>query len=153
MVIAAGRFTGYRGTAADITQRKSAEQRARLEHRVAQHLADAPDAGTGLRAAIRDICESEGWDCGRYFEADDEAGVLRFRESWGVDDPEVRRFLEASGAMTQARGGGLAGRVWQSGEPLWVADIRKDPRLSPMGLAIAGEIRRASCRERVWIPV
>ena len=138
-----GAFLGYRGTAADITERKAAELRARLEHRVVQHLAGARDARAGLGAVLREICESEGWDCGRYFEADEAAGTLRYAEGWGVDAPEVRRFLEASRGLTLARGTGLAGVVWASGEPLWVADIRKDPRVSQVSLAIMGEIRGA----------
>jgi diguanylate cyclase (GGDEF)-like protein/PAS domain S-box-containing protein len=140
---AAGGFAGYRGTAADITARKSTEQRARLEHRVAQHLAEAQDVRAGLAAVMREICESEGWDCGRYFEGDGKAGLLRVVEAWGVDDPGVLRFLEDSRGMTLARGAGLAGAVWASGAPLWAADVRKDPRLSPLGLAIAGEMRGA----------
>ena len=140
---AGGRFLGYRGTASDITARKAAEQRVRLEHRVAQRLAEAGNVHAGLAAVIRDICESEGWDCGRYFEADEAAGVLRFGDAWGVEDAEVQRFLEASRPMVQPRGAGIAGEVWQSGAPLWVADIRKDARVSALGLAINGEMRGA----------
>jgi len=140
---AEGRFAGYRGVGSDITARKLAERRLRLEHEVARILAAAPDARAGLQGAIRVVCETEVWDCGRYFEVDAGAGLLRHSEAWGVDDPEVRRFLEDSRGMTLARGDGLAGRVWDSGEPAWVADIRKDARVSPRGLAIMGEMRGA----------
>lgn len=137
----AGGFKGYRGTATDITQRKAAEQRIRLEHRIAQHLAQAADARDGLRAVMRDICESDGWDCGQYFEVDAGAGQLRFRDAWGVADPEVQRFIENSRTTARSRGHGVTGRVWDGGEPLWVADLRDDARVSPAGRRIIGSMR------------
>ncbi|MGE3570825.1 MAG: PAS domain S-box protein [Burkholderiales bacterium] len=138
-----GRFTGYRGTATDITERKQAERRLRLEHDVARLLAEAQDERAGLTGALRAICEAEGWACGRYYEVDEAAGVLRYRESWGVDDPEVRRFIEGTRGMKHARGVGLRGHVWQTGEPLWISDLRADARVSPEGRDQIGEFRGA----------
>ena len=138
-----GRFAGYRGTATDITERKQAESRAALEHRVVQALAEAPDTRTGLRAALRELCEAEGWDCGQFYEADDAAGVLRQVEGWGVDEPGVQRFLEASSQYAPARGVGLRGLAWATGEVLWVEDVNADPRTSPAGRAISGDMTSA----------
>jgi diguanylate cyclase (GGDEF)-like protein/PAS domain S-box-containing protein len=138
-----GRFAGYRGTATDITERKQAERRLRLEHDVARLLADARDEHAGLTGAMRALCEAEGWACGRYFEVDERANLLRLRGSWGGEDPEVRRFLEASRALEYPPGIGVRGHVWQSGEPLWVADLQADARVTPQGRAMMGEFRAA----------
>jgi diguanylate cyclase (GGDEF)-like protein/PAS domain S-box-containing protein len=138
-----GRFAGYRGTATDITERKQAERRLRLEHDVARLLADARDEHAGLTGAMRALCEAEGWACGRYFEVDERANLLRLRGSWGGEDPEVRRFLEASRALEYPPGVGVRGHVWQSGEPLWVADLQSDARVTPQGRAMMGEFRAA----------
>src|SRR5882762_10372695 len=89
---ASGAFKGYRGVGKDITERKRAEQLQALEHAVSRSLADADNASEGLKAAIRAVCETEGWECGRYFRVDEKAGVLRFADAWSVPDPAVERF-------------------------------------------------------------
>ncbi len=127
---AAGQFKGYRGIGRDITARKRDEELQRLEHSVTRCLAEAESADAGISAVLRSICETLGWECGRYFDADERAGVLRFSTAWGSAQPAVQRFLDDSRSMTYRRGEGLSGSVWQSGEPLWVGDVKNDRRAS-----------------------
>ena len=136
-----GRFAGYRGIAKDITVRKRAEELQNLEHSVAHRIAAAESVTAGMTAVIRAICEMEGWECGRYFRVDGEAGVLRFGESWGVQDPAIQESLERSRGIAYKPGAGLMGRVWQSGLPLWVADITKDPRAQRTAFSVDIGIR------------
>jgi diguanylate cyclase (GGDEF)-like protein/PAS domain S-box-containing protein len=125
---ASGRFAGYRGIAKDITERKRAEELQNLEHAVAHSIAAAESVTAAMTAVIRAICETESWECGRYFRPDNDAGVLRFGESWGVPEPAIQEFIERSRGINHRQGSGLMGRVWQSGQPLWVADVTKDSR-------------------------
>ena len=76
-----GKFQGYRGIGKDITERKREERLRALEHAVNRDLADADEVHACLKAVIRTVCESQGWDCGRYFAVDEEAHVLRFAEA------------------------------------------------------------------------
>jgi diguanylate cyclase (GGDEF)-like protein/PAS domain S-box-containing protein len=122
------RFRGYRGIAKDVTETKRAQELQSLEHSVANSIAEAESVTAAVTAAIRAICETEGWECGRYFRPDNEAGVLRFGESWGVQDPAIQEFIARSREIAYKPGVGLMGRVWQSGQPLWVADVTKDSR-------------------------
>jgi diguanylate cyclase (GGDEF)-like protein/PAS domain S-box-containing protein len=123
-----GRFRGYRGIAKDITDTRRAQELQSLEHFVAHAIAAAESVTAAMTAAIRAICETEGWECGRYFRPDSEAGVLRFGESWGIQDPAIQEFLERSREIVYRAGVGLMGRVWESGQPLWVADLTRDSR-------------------------
>jgi len=123
-----GRFRGYRGIAKDITDTRRAQELQSLEHSVAHSIAAAESVTAAMTAAIRAICETEGWECGRYFRPDSEAGVLRFGESWGIQDPAIQEFLERSREILYKPGTGLMGRVWLSGQPLWVADLTRDSR-------------------------
>ena len=127
----------------DVTARKREEQLLALEHAVTRTLAEADTAAAGLNAVLRTVCETEGWELGRYFAGDDKAGVLRFGEAWGVPDEEIERFIDTSRTLTYGPGTGLAGRVWQSGEPLWVADVNADARVSVAGRARESGIRGA----------
>jgi diguanylate cyclase (GGDEF)-like protein/PAS domain S-box-containing protein len=144
----AGTFIGYRGVGRDITARKRADQLQALEHAVNRSLADADKSTAAVQAAIRAICETENWECGRYLRVDERAGVLRCVEAWGIQTEAIQRFLESSRSVTYAPGAGLAGRVWQSGEPLWLADIGKDPRAAQISL-----IRELGLHGATFFPV
>ncbi len=61
------RFKGYRGVAKDITVSTRAEQLLRLEHMVARCLSESDSASAALKAVIRATCETQSWECGRYF--------------------------------------------------------------------------------------
>jgi len=124
------------------------EQLLALEHKVVLHIADAESASAGLKAVMRAVCETEGWDLGRYFRADDKAGSLRFDEFWCAPDPALEEFIEGSRDLSFAPGVGLVGRVWQSDEPLWSSDTHDDPRVQRRDLA-----QRFAMRGAFVIPV
>src|SRR6266849_1428956 len=132
----AGIFTGYRGLARRITKRKRAEQLLWLEHTVARSVTEADSVAAALKAVIRTVCEAQDWECGRFFRVDDEAGALRFAEAWSKPGPQFDLYIERSRKVVYTPGVGLAGKVWQSGEPMWVADITRDARVSQQAIAI-----------------
>src|SRR6266498_4789956 len=125
-----GRFCGYRGVGKDITARKRAEELQALEHAVNRSLAQADSVAAAVRAVIRALCETEGWECGRYFRWSERDGVLRFGDGWSVPVAAVEQFIEKSRDLSYAPGAGLAGRVWQTVQPLWVPDVTKDARVA-----------------------
>ena len=126
---ASGAFSGYRGVGSDITERKRDERLLALEHSVARSLAAADDASVGLKAVMRTICETKNWERSTYWRVDEAAGVMRFEDSWDRPGLEMERYTERSRGVTFAPGVGLAGRVWQSGEPIWTADFSNDARV------------------------
>jgi diguanylate cyclase (GGDEF)-like protein/PAS domain S-box-containing protein len=141
------RFKGYRGIGRDITSRMRAEQLLRLEHVVARSLSEAESASAALKAVIRAICETQSWECGRYFSWDDKAGALAFSEFWHVPETALKIFIEKSRVLTYAPGAGLVGQTFQSGQPLWVTDLATDPR------AKAGIARDAGMHGAFLFPV
>jgi diguanylate cyclase (GGDEF)-like protein/PAS domain S-box-containing protein len=125
-----GAFRGYRGVGKDITARKRVEQLRALEQAVNRRIAESDSASAGLKAAIRAVCEAEGWECGRYFAVDEPAGLLRFAEAWSTGGEAVERFIAASRDRVYRSGEGLSGSAWESGQALWSADVTTDPRSS-----------------------
>jgi len=119
----------------DITEIKHAEQLQRLECTVARCLADASNTSVALKAVIRALCETQRWDCGRYFRLDLASGVLYLDESWGMPGVAVEQFMEKSRGAEFRLGAGLAGRVCQSSQPLWIVNGSKDARTSQTALA------------------
>jgi diguanylate cyclase (GGDEF)-like protein/PAS domain S-box-containing protein len=137
-----GTFTGYRGVGRDITAQTRDEQLLRLEHQVALLLSDAKDTVAGVKAVMRAVCEAEGWACGRFFRVDETAGELAFEYGWGTGGV-AHTFLERSAGLRFKPGQGLAGIVWQSGEPLWSTDTSRDPRVMAKRLTDGTGIRGA----------
>ena len=76
---------------------------------------------------IRAVCEAEGFACGRYFRVDGE--LLRFQDAWAIEMPAIAPFIERSRSFVFRAGEGLTGTVLQHGEPVWSADITRDPRV------------------------
>jgi PAS domain-containing protein len=119
----------------DITERRHDERLLELEYAVARALAEAATAGAALQAVMKAMCESQGWDCGRYFRLDPTDGALRFEECWGLPTPAVEQFLARSRDVAFRPGAGLAGRVYRSGQPLWIIAGVRGHRMAPAALA------------------
>ena len=135
---ARGRFTGYRGIGRDVTAQKRVERLLRLEHRVMRRLSEAAPPHETLPRALQAICETEGWDCGELWTLEEPANVMRRSAEWfAMASTAAKRFIESSREQAFARGVGLVGAVWQTGEPLWVADCRTDTRAQRTQLAEA----------------
>jgi diguanylate cyclase (GGDEF)-like protein/PAS domain S-box-containing protein len=123
-----GDFLGYRGVGREVTEKRHEERLVALEHAVTRYLAEAKSKSSALRAVMRAICESENWDCARYFHVDEAANGIRCEETWSTGQGPLARFADASRGVTLARGQGLVGHVWQSGEATWISDVGQDPR-------------------------
>jgi diguanylate cyclase (GGDEF)-like protein/PAS domain S-box-containing protein len=122
----------------EITARKRAEQLMHLEHQVARTLSEARSSVEGITAVMRLVCEAEGWACGRAFRVDEAAQRLVYRRGWTEPGSPFEKFLEGSQNLSYRPGQGLAGTVWQTGEPLWSIDTSRDPRVMAKSLTVAG---------------
>lgn len=119
----------------DITEIKHAEKLLRLEYTVARCLADSHSTSAALKAVIRATCETQQWDCGRYFRLDPATDLLHLDESWGMPVSAVMQFMQKSRDAVFRSGAGLAGRACQSGQPLWILSDANDAPVSETALA------------------
>ena len=125
-----GAFAGYRAVGKEITARKRDESLLKLEHAVARSLADAESSSEGLRAVMRAICETEDWDCARYFRWDHARGLLHFHDFWSKPGERIEGFIARSRELTYSPGVGLVGWTFEHQQPLWSADTDTDPRVA-----------------------
>ena len=100
----------------------------RLEHNVARVLAGADALDSALATVLQAICESQAWDVGRFWQVDPAADVLRLAAQWRA--PQWGQASTPPALTVLKPGEGLAGRVWRTGEPLWIPDLRLEPRLA-----------------------
>ena len=114
------------GTAADVTERKRLEERLRVQHTVAQILAEAATIEEATPRILRAMGECLGWDVGALWRVDREAEALRCVELWHKASIEVPEFERVSREFTFVPGLGLPGRVWSSLEPEYIPDVVPD---------------------------
>ena len=115
------------GVWTDITKRKQAELRLRLQHAVSRVLAEGASLERTHQGILETLGSGLGWELGEWWSVDRNAKVLRRTYIWHLPSTEFSEFGLASASMTFGKGDGLPGRVWASGLAEWSADIASDP--------------------------
>jgi len=131
------RFTGYCGTAKDITRSVQIELRLAIEHAVTRLLEQSASIEEAAPRIIRAICESLGWACGARWQPEGTDNVLRCAETWGVASALIEAFLEATRRQAPStRAGGLNRRAWAERKPTWILDVTRETsfRRAPQAL-------------------
>jgi len=119
-----GKIAGLIGAIIDITERKRAEQRQTIEHRVTRILSESDTAAEAMPGVLAAFCETLGWACGARWSLDNEAVGFRCEETWGGGDPALASFLAESAQTTFQPGqAGLIRRTLGRGEPVWIVDV------------------------------
>jgi PAS domain S-box-containing protein len=121
-----GNILKWYGILADITERKRAEERLRMQHTVAEILAEAATIEEVTPRILRAMGGCLGWDVGLLWRVDRKAEALRCVELWHKASVEAPEFERVSRDFTFVPGLGLPGRVWSSREPQYVPDIVPD---------------------------
>jgi PAS domain S-box-containing protein len=118
----------------------------RTEQLVARSLAETRDPQEALQRALAAIGEGLGWRLGAAWEpAPDRPDGLICVDTWcapGVDD---EKFVALSRGIVLARGEGLPGRVWATGEAAWIADVQDDANFPRVAAARRAGLRAAFC--------
>ena len=117
-----------RGTFMDISERKQLEHRQALEHSVIRVVAESETIDDAMPKIIRMVCETFGWDYGAYWQCDTRERLLRCSDTWNIDSTEIREFVTLCKQRSLAPAdSGLIRRVWSTGEPVWIADVSREP--------------------------
>src|SRR5215207_3321154 len=111
----------------------------RTEHAVGRVLTEWHDEAAAYPRLLAAIGESLGWDAGGAWTP--EAETLGCTATWRAPEP----FERISRSVSLARGEGLPGRVWASGEPAWIADVGADANFPRASLALDAGLRAAFC--------
>ena len=140
---ASGELVEIVATQTDVTERKRAEERLRVQHTVAQILAEAATIEEATPRILLAIGECLGWDVGALWRVDREAEALRCVELWHEASIEVPEFERVSREFTFGPGLGLPGRVWSSLEPEYIPDVVPDENFPRAPIAEREGLRAA----------
>lgn len=113
----------YTGIARDITERKRTEHRLAAQYEVTRQLAESSSLTEAAPRVIQSICENLGWETGSLWQVDHDEDVLYCFDLWHKPEMDLEEFVDLSMQRTFARGEGLPGRVWESGEPAWISNV------------------------------
>ncbi len=103
----------------------SAELRLLTQYAVTKVLADCDTLTEAAPRILQAVCETLDWQLGAVWTVDEELDLLVCEEVWR-SSRATSEFEGLSREVAFPRGIGLPGRVWQSGEPLWVPDVVAD---------------------------
>ncbi len=124
------------GTVEDVTERWWGEQRRRLQYATARVLNEARSVAEARPRILQTICEIIDWDLGAVWDVDAQAQVLRCVEIWHTPNVAVAEFEQANANTTYPPGAGLAGEVWQTGEPKWIANLAQEAAFPNAAIAV-----------------
>jgi len=111
----------------DISERKRAEQRERMEHAVTRVLAESETLAQAIPKIVQTICETLNWDCGARWSLDERQNAICCVETWGIPNEAVAEFTaEVRKVTLQPTHHGLVRQVWVSGAPKWIPDVSRD---------------------------
>jgi PAS domain S-box-containing protein len=112
-----------------------AKRRLTAEHIAARALVDSATFGDAAPKILEAICEALEWEFGALWRIDREADQLRCVTTWRAPTLPFPEFDRASRELTFGRGVGLPGRVWATGQPVWIPDVVHDANFPRAGIA------------------
>lgn len=121
-----GKTIGYVGIKRDITERRWMQQRLSLQYEITRILSESIDFVSSAREILQALGRNLGWPFGSVWRVDNEAQLLRSVDVWYEPTISPLEFSEVCRTFLFEKGIGLPGRIWESGEAVWIADVLKD---------------------------
>ncbi|HWN10751.1 MAG TPA: PAS domain S-box protein [Pyrinomonadaceae bacterium] len=118
-----GKFIHTRCFTRDITERKRTERRLALQYAVTQILSESRDFAESSKRILQTACANLDWEVGVLWNIDREKGVLRAVEICHAISRETPEFDQLTQKLALEKGVGLPGRIWASGEAIWIQDV------------------------------
>src|SRR5258706_3936993 len=122
----------------DIRDRKRAEVIQSARFAVTQALVTSPGWDRAAPAVLEGLCETLDWELAEYWEVDLQREAMHFSASWKRPGRETSAYEASAKHASYRRGEGLAGKVWESGAPITIADVAADQSARSAAAAAAG---------------
>jgi len=131
----AGEVINFMAVQSDVTERNQAERRRNMQYAVSRILAGSSNLDVAATGILKSICEGLGWTLGGLWSPSAESEELIFSNAWHDPTCDCAIFLDDSRKRKFRIGEGLPGRVWQSGQSVWIPDLTVDQNFPRLPLA------------------
>jgi len=122
----------------DIRDRKRAEVMQSARFAVTQALVTAPGWDRAAPAVLEGLCQTLDWELAEYWEVDLQREAMHFGASWKRPGRDTSAYEATAKDVSYRRGEALAGKVWESGSPIAIADVAGDHSTRSAAAAAAG---------------
>lgn len=127
---ASGALVGVSSVARDVGERKQHERYVQTLHNATRVLAQASSVEETLPVVLRVVSEGLGWSIATTWMPTSRPGMplqLRCAAFWHAPAVHGMAFEMSSRQLRLAAGEGLPGRVWETRQARWVADVCAEP--------------------------
>ncbi len=131
-----GELLYLEGTVEDVSDRWWNEQRRRLQYATARVLERAASVAEARPMILQTVCEILDWDMGAVWDVNAGSTSLECVEVWHSPHIDITEFEEAVSRARHGIGEGLAGEVWESGEPKWIANLETGAHTAGARIAV-----------------
>jgi PAS domain S-box-containing protein len=97
-----------------------------MQYAVSRQLLASTAVASVAPEILRTVGEHLGMEVGAFWRLDAEANVLRCAGFWHSQSFSPAAFEDVNHDVAFSRGEGLPGRVWESDDAVWVADVVRD---------------------------
>jgi PAS domain S-box-containing protein len=126
-----------------INENKQAERRLVTQYSVSLALAQAATVEAAINSVFEIVCRSLNWDWAALWQVDAQIGFLKLTNQWNLAEGGFEAFTKNSRETLLEPGGGLPGRVWNAGQPVWVKDLTVDADFRRAAGASTHDLRTA----------
>jgi PAS domain S-box-containing protein len=119
-------------------------KRMATQSAISQVLSQASTLREATPMILREVAVALGWEMGILWRVDDEAQVMLCEDIWSSPALKAEAFISKIRDIKLPRTKGLPGRVWASGEAIWVAEYA-DVDVPGTFIAAKENIRGAAC--------
>jgi hypothetical protein len=110
----------------EIANRQLSESRQLAQFTLTAILNESATLAEAAPKILKTICRGFGWEYGELWRADPDSHCLRLKDIWHEHITELYEFKRLSEPYTFSKGIGLPGRVWESGQAVWITDVVVD---------------------------
>jgi PAS domain S-box-containing protein len=110
---------------------------AAARNAVTRALAESSAVADAASRVLSILCHHYSFEIGAFWEADQEGPLLRLRGLHRSAPAPTQLFEDKCEQWTFAKGAGIPGQVWATGEPVFIPDVTRDPAFTRQELALA----------------